>query len=278
MLWDIESREKAAEKWGDGQKDIVVSLFRHRLDKTSLHRCRVAPEVYRLRQARLSSAETAAVLDLSEENVREIERYLLTLYGWACLRAGRRRPRFEGEYLLFRRDVTGAVDYLLLSRDGLIGRAHCPVIPGFPIILQRKALVLNSTFSPEQTISRIISDADSGTEFARLTYLESDVHMLRLNWDTDKRMFLIHKNRSGTYRVTQNDELYAHLFQSKTAPCLHEWSQRYSMHAYQPISEDLAFLLLSFPLLRFLNQRRNPYPYWQEVFNDEQYSLEELGQ
>lgn len=257
MLLDIERRVKNAEIFGDGQKDIVVSLFRHRLDKDCLHRCKsAAPEVYRLRLAHLSSAETAAILGISEENVRELERYLLALYGRACLRAGRRRPRFEGEDLLYRRDVTGAVDYQMCSHDGLIGRAHCAVIPGFPIVLQRNALVLNCNFPPEQTIipgiSRIISDADNGREFARLTYLGADTHMLRLNWDEDKRMFLIRKSSTGTYWVLQDDELYAQLFQPKAAPCLHEWSQRYKLHIYQPVSEDLAFLFLSFPLLRFI--------------------------
>ena len=255
MLWDIETREKTAEKWGDGQKDIIVSLFRHRLGKTCLQRYRSAPEVYRSRQARLSSAETAAALGISEAEVRRAERYLLTLYGGACLQAGRRRPRFEGAYLLFRRDVTGAVDHQMFSQKGLIGRAHCSVIPGFPIILQRNALVLNSAFQLEETIirgvSRIISDADNGREFARLTYLGSDAHMLRLNWDTGKQIFHIHKSSTGTYLVTQDGELYANLFPSKTSSYLHEWNQRYSMHVYQPVSEDLAFLLLSFPLLRF---------------------------
>lgn len=257
MLRDIDCREKAAEKWGAGQKDVVVSLFLHRLENPRLPRCRLAREVYRLRREGLSSQETASALGISEADVRKAERYLLSLYGRSCRQAGTRRPRFEGEYLLFRRDVTGATDYRMLSRDGVIGRAHYPVTSGFPpVTLHRNALVLNSHYPAEQTIapgvSRIIIDADNGEEYARLTYLGTDDHGLRLNWDTDKRMFHIHRIAAGAYRVTLDGELYAHLFWSKGEPARHQWEQRYKLHVYQPVADDLIFLLLSFPFLRFL--------------------------
>lgn len=284
MLKEIDRLEAEAGAYGGGEEDWMLASF-HRvlqeageyeetgdrdlsceesLKRRHLSEYRQAAKVYPLRRKGYSPEETAAKLELSEETVSEAERKLLRLFrqktassGYhspASLREDRTRTLLaleKGSYRIFRRKTEKGVQYRFYCRDRLIGIGSAGLGADFPLVLSCGALVFNSSFDPDSTVfpglSRTIVDADDpAAEAARLTWLEADKYALRLNREPELVTF-----RVEDHRFFRDDRPMGEILPLGQTQHMGDWELDVCMDFSEPLSDETALMLMSFPLLRF---------------------------
>lgn len=286
MLKEIARLEGEAAEYGGGEQDWIVSYFHSVLkdaresvrdpEETSLTpkelarrnraaQYKAAAMVYPLRRQGKSPAQTAGALGISEEAVREAEGKLLRLFRKttaasgchppAALREARTRTLValeQGTYRVFRRKTETGMQYRFYCRDRLVGTGSGGTGAGASLVLRRGALVFySSSFDPDSTvfpgISRTVVDADDPiAEAARLTWREKGRYALRLNWDPEPVTVWIEDDR-----FFRNDRLIGEILPLQQPEKLGDWEIGFCMKPCEPLSDETALLLMSFPLLRF---------------------------
>ena len=229
---------------------------------------RQAAMVYPLRKQGMSPAQTAAELGISEEAVREAEKKLIRLLRRTDRlmdyhpRFSQMNPRIQtlitlekGTYRVFRRKTETGVQYRFYCRDRLLGTASAGSGADFPLVLQCGALMFNSSFDPDSTIfpgvSRTVVDADDPTaDAARLTWWERDCYELRLNWEPEAVTVWI-ECWGENHRFYRNDRMIGEILPLQQPQHMGEWEISFCMKLCEPLSDETALLLMSFPMLRF---------------------------
>lgn len=258
MLEDIDRRKAEAVRYGSGEKDWLLSRFRAGLE-AGRHR---EKEVYsRLRQG-LSSGQIAAELGIPEETVKDAKIRLLRLYRKSHGQNGEvSRPGeqtlgmlLEGQYRIFRRAESGRVRYRFYHRDRLLGSADAERDRDFSMVLRCGSGIYNSRLDPEQTlfpgVFRPLVDADDpAAEFARLVFRETGEHELLLSRDTGRRRIRI-LSEGNDHSFFAEGRLLARIIAPEIPQSISGWNLMGCMKVYQPVPEDLAVILLSFPIMR----------------------------
>lgn len=295
MLADIARRESDAELFGEGTPDWVVSAFHHtlgpgkqntpQLTKEDLRHMDLSPseismilrhqrnglaaDVYRLRREGLSTAETAAKLEISEEEVQKAEHRLISLY--RGVRKGREEggrrgslndpdtqtflTLLRGTYRIFRQVREDTTHYCFYFKDRFLGSGYVSEGRETLAVLRCGTLILNCAFDPGKPPapgdSRRILDADNATStVAQLTWLENGVQALRLNWDNGSQAFRI-QSEGDAYRIFREDRTVARLLPLPVTQQVNGWELPMCMQAYDLLPDETAMLLMCFPLLKF---------------------------
>ena len=162
---------------------------------------------------------------------------------------------WQGTFRVLRQDITGAVRYRFYHRDRLIGTAEAMVYPGFPVVLQQGGRILNSSFDPEQTIfpgvSREIVDADNCSEPAAwLTWQGSGEHTLTVNWGAEPQTVRI-LTKDEEHQFWLEDRQIAVICKLPQRQTISDWELRWCMQIMEEMPDEMAMLLMSFPVLRF---------------------------
>jgi len=280
MLKKIARMEEEAAEYGGGEQDWMVSSFHRILEEARAaeessreeltprrHRTleyRPAAMVYPLRRQGKSPAETAAELGMTEEAVREAERKLIRLFRKQTASAGCHLPASlqdartrtllaleKGSYRLFRRETETGIQYRFYCRDRLIGTGSGGSASGGSLVLRQGALIFSSSFGPDITVfpglSRTLVDADEPVlEAARLAWLEKDRYELRLNWDSEPMTVGVEG-----LRFYRNDRKIGEILPLEQPQKMDDWEIGFCMEPCEPLSDETALTLMSFPLLRF---------------------------
>ena len=291
MLRDMAMREAAAARFGDGEKDVFVSVFRDDLgpDRKVLEEYKKralsdeeeywikryerngwAADVYKLLRQGTPPEELGAALGISEEEILDAYCCLHNAYENAARRCGELpRPNnrqltpeiwthyvlLMGHYRVFRQENTGETQYRFYHKGRLMGTGSAYIVPGFPLVLRCGGLILNSKFDPSRTVvpgvSREIVDADNAT-----------ATVARLTWLGDSRYELTMNWDTGTENLEiqtdgQNHIIYrggrriAAIYALTDPQRLLEWEVNYCLSTKEIFTDETALLLMSFPLLRF---------------------------
>lgn len=161
----------------------------------------------------------------------------------------------KDDWQVLRQDTTGAVRYRFFHRDRLIGTAEAMVYPGFPVVLQQNGMILNSSFDPESTLfpglTRVIADADRGCEpAAELTWQGSGEYRLTIHWDTETKIVQI-RSHGEEHQFWVEDRQIAAICPLREQRNDADWEPRWCLQSAEDLPDDLAMLLMSFPVLRF---------------------------
>lgn len=285
LLKEIARLEKEAAEYGGGEQDWRLASF-HRVLKDAGEADESGPEslppkelarrkraavykkaamVYPLRKQGMSLARTAGELGISEEDVRNAEGKLLRLFRKTTAASGCRPPAAlreartrtlaaleQGTYRVFHRKTETGIQYRFYCRDRLMGTGSGGTGAGASLVLRRGALVFySSSFDPDSTlfpgISRTVVDADDPiTEAARLIWLEPGRYELHLNWDPEPVTVRVEEDRFFC-----NDRPVAEILSLQEPQKIGEWETGFCMKPCEPLSDETALLLMSFPLLRF---------------------------
>ena len=229
-------------------------------------RNRQAANVFVQMRQGLSPDEIAEKLGISSSAVRNEQRRLIRLYNNIVKEHHRHTADsnfqtlstlLKGTYRSFQRMDTGCNSYCFFHRDQVIGTASAQILPNFPLIIQSDGLILSSCFNPENTvfpgvIREIIDVDNSAAPFARLIWKGMGIHHLQLNWDTGTVLIDI-LSEGEKHQFYQEERLIATILPMPLPQKLFDWEVRYCLQTHdQPITDQLAVMLLSFPLLRFL--------------------------
>lgn len=291
MLRDVAMREVAAARFGDGEKDVFVSVFHNNVgpDRKTLEEYKIralsyeeeywvkrqekngwAADVYKLLRRGTPPEELGAALGISEEEILDAYCCLHNAYEDAARRCGE-LPRLNnrqltpeiwtryvlltGHYRVFRQENTGETQYRFYNKERLMGTGSAYIVPGFPVVLRCGGLILNSKFDPSMTlvpgVSREIVDADNAT-----------ATVARLTWLGDSRYELVMNWDTGTENLEiqtdgQNHIIYregrrvAAIYALTDPQHLLNWEVSYCLSTKENFSDETALLLMSFPLLRF---------------------------
>lgn len=288
VLKQIAQREKEARAYGAGQQDWVLAAlnaaladaleYGRSMDRAAMNalspqeislrlraqKNRPAAEIYPLLRQGLTAPEIAAKLEIPLEAVHRAERRLVRLYRRIVSRSEETPSEdpggevfhqlMQGPYRIFRRWDTGVVHYRFYHRDRLLGTGSAQVLPDFPLVLRCNGLHFCSSIDPKTTIFpgvyRKITDADDpGLTAARLTWLDSCRHELRLNWDTGPVTIQIH-SREDIHRFYMEDRLIGEILPLPRKQQMLDWELFSCMRLYEALPDETAVLLMSYPLLR----------------------------
>jgi len=154
-------------------------------------------------------------------------------------------------YLLTRSCYTGLNEYHGFREDRQIGTALAHVLPGFPVSLYSSSGCLACRRNPEWIT---LSDCDSGMEFARILRDRPGHYRLhtshgQLEVDCREGIFLISRDGvaiAGLGPVQRGSPFDLAHPEYRTA----EREPHMAMMAAEALPDDLALVLLCFPLLR----------------------------
>lgn len=161
-------------------------------------------------------------------------------------------------YIVTRRCVTGVNEYRYYRGIEQIGKATAFLLPDYPVTLQCTGLMLRYVNDPEITrvsgISRPVFDADCGEEYARVYWDGTGRHRLY----TPFGKFPV-EYRDGVYAFGRRDVCIAGIRTIRKGSPLHpewetvkedQWEPRMAMVTTERLPDELALLMLAFPLLQ----------------------------
>lgn len=276
LMEEIQKREADAKRYGDGEEDVLLSVFgaclRKRNRRSRIRRKRDEirlEEVYDLLRQGLSWEMICRKMNISLEQAFDAVSDIFSCYDDAEIQTGERSvdrkqgvinmqtavTLWYGTWRVLRQDTTGAVRYRFYYRDRLVGTATAMVCPGFPVVLQQGGMILNSSFDPEQTIfpgvSREIVDADNCSEsVARLTWQGSGEHTLTVNWGAEPQTVRI-LTKDEEHQFWVEDRQIALIRKLPQRQSISDWEVGWCLRPMEELPDEMAMLLMSFPMLRF---------------------------
>ena len=159
------------------------------------------------------------------------------------------------DYCVLRSDVTGAGNYRFLQNHRQLATGKAPVLPDWPLVLNFGAMVLNSSFDRGRTIfpgcSRDVIDADNAADpLAKLIYRDTGHFELQVNLAAGQVCLQI-LSQERSHLFLRDGNPIARIAPPAEAHCREGWEMHYCMESREVLSDELALMMLSYPLLRF---------------------------
>ena len=160
----------------------------------------------------------------------------------------------QNVYIVTRRCLTGVNEYHYFRGIHPIGDGAALVLPNFPVSIRGAGLSLRCEQEPGMTIfpgvTKPVTREDNGEVFADITWYEIGQHSLSTGRET-----LLIRSCEGRYHFFRGGVLIARMGQVGKVPDLMQpleenWKPVLAMMPLEPVSTELALLMLSFPLLQ----------------------------
>ena len=159
------------------------------------------------------------------------------------------------DYRVLRSDETGAGRYRFYSGDRMIGSAHVLVQRNWPLVINCGALVFNSFYDMETTyypgsIREIIDADDPANVVAKLIFRTVGQYELQVNFSTGLQRLQIH-SAEDTHLFYRDDAPIARITPAGDVRQKGDWNVHCRMESLEELSDELALMMLCYPLLRF---------------------------
>lgn len=157
-------------------------------------------------------------------------------------------------YFSTRRCITGSNEYRYFRGIEPLGEASALTMRSYPVSIRGARVTLHYTQDMNRTIfpgvHKIVHCAHTGDAFASVIWMRTGTHMLYIN---SEKVDIQCQN--GVYRFSRDGREIAVMAPSrkKDAPGFpgdEHWEPQYVMMTAEPIPDQLALLMLAFPLLQ----------------------------
>ena len=156
-------------------------------------------------------------------------------------------------YTMLRQCLTGVTQFRFCRGDTPIGSGSALVLPHYPLTLQLSETKLHCNRNPEITlfpgINLPITAGDPPKNWGRVIWIRHGLHRL----DTPMGTFYV-RQQGEAYRFLQEEQILGLLYPAQQGVRASqegiEWETRLTLATSEPISDDLALLMLAFPLLQ----------------------------